>query len=80
MGAWGTAIFADDLACDVRDQYYALLSMGKSDQEAYEIIMDNYKSEDLDEDEPVFWFALALSQWRKGRLMESVKEEAIKHI
>jgi len=30
MGAWGTAIFSDDLACDVRDDYKRCFLKGLS--------------------------------------------------
>ena len=36
MGVWGTAIFSDDTACDIRDEYSALLISGISDEEAEE--------------------------------------------
>jgi len=82
MGAWGTAIFSDDLAEDVRSEYTALLSIGKSNEEA-EHLLFSYYSEILnkgDEDEPTFWFALALSEWNKGRLSESVKTKALEFL
>lgn len=75
MGAWGTAIFSDDLAEDVRDEYNALLSIGKSNEEAENLLLSYYSDilDKGDEDEPVFWFALALSEWNKGRLSDLVK-------
>ena len=79
MGAWGTAIFSDDLAADVRREYGALLSVGCSDEEAEELIQEYY-GEILgrgDPDEAVFWFALALAEWKKGRLSEKVKKKAL---
>ena len=33
MAAWGTAIFSDDIAADVRNEYNALLSIGKNDEQ-----------------------------------------------
>lgn len=79
MGAWGTAIFSDDLAADVRNDYTALLSIGKSGVEAEQLLLDYY-AEILNcqyEEEAVFWFALALAEWNKGRLSEFVKSKAI---
>ena len=29
MGVWGPAILSDDVACDIRDEYHALLMIGK---------------------------------------------------
>ena len=62
MGAWGTAIFSDDLAEDIRSEYNALLSIGKDGHQAEKMLIDYYSdilNKDSD-DEPVFWFALAL--------------------
>ncbi|MBQ8399050.1 MAG: hypothetical protein IJX08_03690 [Clostridia bacterium] len=82
MGRWSTALFADDVALDVKREYGALLSVGKSSNEAEEILTSYYK--DIlgcnDRDEPVFWFSLAYAQWKKGRLSESVKENALTFI
>lgn len=79
MGAWGTAIFSDDLAEDVRGEYNALLSIGKNNEEAENLLLSYYSDilDKGDEDEPVFWFALALSEWNKGRLSELVKAKAL---
>lgn len=79
MGAWGTAIFSDDLAGDIRGEYNALLSIGKGDEEAERLIFDYYADvlRGGDEEESVFWFALALAEWNKGRLSEYVKGKAL---
>lgn len=67
MGAWGPAIFSYDLAADVRREYNALLSIGKSDDEAERLPIERYDGvlDRGDPDEAVFWFALALSEWKK---------------
>ena len=44
MGVWGTAIFSDDTACDIRDEYSALLISGISDEEAEEALLKGYES------------------------------------
>lgn len=79
MGAWGTAIFSDDLADDIRGEYNALLSIGKEDDEAERLIFDYYANvlRGDDEKESVFWLALALAEWNKGRLSEYVKGKAM---
>lgn len=81
MGAWGTGLYQDDVAEDIKAEYIELLKIGKTNQEAYdELIEDNQLIiKDL-EDGPVFWFALADTQWRLGRLMPYVKEQALKYI
>ncbi|VTQ88092.1 hypothetical protein [Hathewaya histolytica] len=82
MGAWGTAIFSDDTADDIRSEYNSLLSVGATDEEATSIIFNMYYFDECEgtEDEPIFWFALALAQWKKGRLTEDIRDAAIKFI
>lgn len=77
MGAWGTAIFSDDFACDVRDDYIKLLIRGKTSEEATEIVKDRMMPESGDNDYPVFWIALAVTQWKKGRLLPQVRDTAV---
>lgn len=81
MGAWGTAIFSDDVACDVRDTYRDLLSDGCSEKEAAKRLLDEFKQEIKDYDDgPIFWLAWADAQWQYGRIDEGVKEKALKWI
>ena len=76
MGAWGTAIFSDDYACDVRDDYVKEIIRGKTSEEATEAVKKTHLSTDPeDDDAPVFWIALAITQWKKGRLLSEVKAE-----
>lgn len=79
MGVWGTAIFSDDLAADIRGEYNALLSIGKENDEAERLLFDHYCEiiQGDDEEEPVFWMALALAEWNKGRLSPFVKQKAL---
>lgn len=81
MGSWGPKLYQDDIAEDVRDYYKDQLKRGKTNEEVTkELIQDN---EDIisDEDEaPVFWFALADTQWGLGRLLPFVKEKALEYL
>lgn len=79
MSAWGTAIFSDDLAQDVRREYGILLSTGKDNHEVEEMLVNYYASilNCHDPDEDVFWYALALSEWKHGRLSDFVKSKAL---
>ena len=79
MGAWGPSIFSDDLAADIRREYNILLSVGKTSEEAEKMLIDYYSSllNCNDPDEDVFWFALALCEWKKGRLSITVREKAL---
>jgi len=81
MGAWGPAIFSDDLACDVRDEFKDLIVDGLSSEEATNKLIDNYgiSKEDLEEYN-VFWLSLAATQWKIGRLTDEAKTNAIEVI
>jgi hypothetical protein len=76
MGAWGPAIFSDDVACDIRDDYRELLEDGVEDEDASARIVEKYKH--LDQDEAhVLWLALAAAQAALGRLDDSVRDRAL---
>jgi hypothetical protein len=68
MGAWGTGIFQDDTACDVRDEYRGYIGEGLSGAQATARILENYKTAPDDPDGGVVWLALAAVQWKLGRL------------
>lgn len=81
MGTWGPGIFSDDLACDLRDEYRDLVADGLSGEEATDRLMQEWQGELNDPDAgPVFWLALAATQWKVGRLEERVKAEALRII
>jgi hypothetical protein len=78
MGAWSTLIFGDDTACDVRDAYRELVPNGSSGPQATDQLLREWREIIDDEDDgPVFWLALAATQWACGRLEERVKDKAI---
>ncbi len=79
MGAWGPGIYSDDLALDIKREYNVLLSIGE-DASLIENKLISYYSDILGSEDPdgeVFWFALALCEWEKGRLSSYVKDKAI---
>jgi hypothetical protein len=81
MGAWGVAVFSDDLAADVRDEFRDLIGEGLSSTEAVEKLLGEYASSVDDDNEiSVFWIALALTQWKLGHLEERTKNEALRLI
>lgn len=79
MSASGPAIFDDDLACDVRDEYRKLLEERVPDDEATRHSIEDWQRLGPDE-EPVFWLALAATQSLLGRLEEHVRERALEVI
>lgn len=81
MGAWGTAIFSDDAALDVRDSYIDLLGDGLSGPEATKKLLVEWATALEDPDEaPVFWLALASTQSKYGRLEPYVLDRALRTI
>lgn len=81
MGACGTKLYQDDVTCDVRDEYIDWLKVESDNVKVTQTVIDNNIDyiED-EEDGPLFWFALADTQWKYGRLLPEVKEKAIKYI
>lgn len=81
MGAWGTGLYQDDDTCDIKEEYLTYLRIGMSNEEALEELIEC--NEELIEDEeigPLFWLALADTQWKYGRLTVEVKEKALEVI
>lgn len=78
MGAWGTGIFQDDTACDIRDEFRDHIGNGLSGPEAAARILKNYASSLADTDEAgVVWLALAATQWKLGRLDGETLQRAL---
>lgn len=79
MGIWGYKLYQDDIAQDVRDSYVDMLRRGKSNQQVTAELIEQYQG--MDEAEtPVFWFALADTQWAYGRLLQEVKDTALRYL
>lgn len=77
MGAWGTGLYSDDTACDVRDNYKDILGDGIVEPEATSRLLEQWVGELSDPDTgPVIWLSLADTQWKLGRLQDYVKEKA----
>jgi len=81
MGVWGTAVFSDDTASDIRGDYRDYLGAGLSGPEATARILAEYKSSLADPPEAgVVWLALAATQWKLGRIEPQVLERALEVI
>lgn len=78
MGAWGAKLYQDDIAQDVRDKFKDLLRRGKTAEEITKKLIAEYEYAINDSDDgPIFWIALADTQWELGRLMPEVKKQAV---
>lgn len=81
MGASGFGLFQDDVAVDVRGEYLDLLRSGASDADAFRTMLREWTESIADDDDgPVFWLALAATQWEYGRLNPRTKLQALKII
>lgn len=78
MGVWGFELYQNDTSLDVKDEFEELFYSGKNAQDITNELVDAYKSimGNTDE-EPLFWFALADTQWNLGVLIPAVKEKAL---
>ena len=72
MGAWGTGIYDNDTAADLRRSWRQSLEAGRSVQEATEEAVRTYVGDGPllggDEEHEPFWMALAHLQWTHGGL------------
>jgi hypothetical protein len=78
LGAWGTAIFADDTASDIRDEWRNAVLDGLSAEDATQRLLESFDEylEDADT-EKLFWMALAAAQMETGRLLPEVRDRAL---
>lgn len=81
MGTWGTAIFSDDTAADIRAEFTDHLGDGLTTPEATDRTLEGWQASITDPDlGPVIWLSLAATQWKLGRLEERVKKKALQII
>lgn len=79
MGVWSIKLYGNDDTCDVRDTYKQALKVF-DDIKAYERTTELFSEYFGSDEEPLFWYALADTQWTLGRLMPEVKEKALHFI
>jgi hypothetical protein len=78
MGVWGVAIFSDDLAADIRDDFRDLIGEGLTVSDAVDRLLTEF--DPRGDEIPIFWISLAAIQWKVGRLEKRTKVEAIRVI
>lgn len=78
MGTWGTALYSDDLAADIRSDFRDLIGQGLAADDALERLLSEYSCSFNDPDEAaVFWLAVADTAWRLGRPVVRATAEAL---
>ena len=81
MGTWGPGLYQNDVSDDIKLDFIDKCKRGHTIEEATEIFIKEYAEElEDEEDAPNFWFALADIQWKYGKLLPKVKENALFHI
>ena len=76
MGTWGTGLFSDDVACDIRDHYRQLLEDGVDDGAATRQTLEKFEPY-LVEPDGVALVAFAVTQSKVGRLEPGVRDRAL---
>ncbi|SRR5712691_1095313 len=78
MGAWGTGIFSNDTAADIRGDFRALLEDGLTADQATQRLIGNARdSVDDPDDGPSLWTGLAAAQMALGVLQPRVRDRAV---
>ena len=79
MGAWGTGLYSNDTAEDIRDDCRDVFSV-KTPEEGLRILEEEYLKEIQEDDYDEladFWYAVSDYQWNKGILTERAKKKAL---
>lgn len=79
MGAWGTGLYSNDIAEDIREDCRDVFSV-KTPEEGLRILEEDYLKEIQEDDYDEladFWYAVADYQWNKGILTERAKKKAL---
>ena len=78
MGVFGTGLYDNDTALDVKDMYENFMKTNKTRDEISEEIKKRYLEYSIDEfDSLTFWIALADTEWDWGRLTDDVLNNAL---
>ena len=81
MGSWGTGIYSNDTAQDLKEELKDIYGYYDDPIDADKRIFEIYKSiveqDWIDDDYASFWYALADWQWKHGLLTDQVKNKAV---
>lgn len=87
MGTWGTGLYQDDVACDVKESIKDKLTYGNENGEKYtkeeliKSIFEEYKDcMQFEDDRDILILVLADMLWQNGMLTDEIKKEAVKII
>ena len=77
MGAWGSGIFANDTAADIRGEYREHLEDQVPDEEATRLVMESFGYLLREDNAAELWVPLAAAQSQVGRLDDAVLAPAL---
>lgn len=78
MGSWGTGLFENDTGLEVKDEYLRRLQLGKSNDEAINETLNEFKELCEDEEDKIdFWFALSSLLYDYGRLTPNIRDKVL---
>lgn len=80
MGVWGTGIYSNDTAEEVRDacrDIFAYYDIEEGNQKLFSHFREIVEQEWVDDDYASFWYALSDWQWKHGMLTDFVKEKTL---
>lgn len=77
MGTWGTDLFADDEAADIRDTLMQELRRTQSESAALKTALALFQPETDDECGYLFWIVTASIFWDYGRLTPELRDKAL---
>jgi len=84
MATWVSSFFdnQNEIARDVYNEYLDSLKCGLSGRKATKAVLGGFAEDlqDTEGDGPVVWMALAVTQWKYGRLEPRVKAKALRII
>jgi hypothetical protein len=76
VGTWGTGLFSDDVASDIRSHYRGLIEDGVADADAMRATAEKFRAY-LDEPDGIALLAFALTQSSIGRLDPHIRDRAL---
>ena len=77
MGTWDTSLYGNDTTCNVRDTYESIMQREGDDDKAFEELKGIFQDIFGTDEEPLFWYATAETQWKNGILTDNVKKKAV---
>ena len=80
MGAWGTGIYSNDIAEEIKDlcdEIFPFVTVEEGNRIIYQEFREVVQSETIDNDYASFWYALADWQWKHGILSEEIRLKVI---